>query len=33
MSDTKKIHYYWLDTIRFLAAFMVLLSHARCRTV
>lgn len=24
-----KPHYYWLDTMRFLAAFMVLLSHAR----
>lgn len=24
-----KPHYYWLDTMRFVAAFMVLLSHAR----
>lgn len=24
-----KIHFYWLDTMRFVAAFMVLLSHAR----
>ena len=25
----EKTHYYWLDTMRFVAAFMVLLSHAR----
>lgn len=24
-----KVHYYWLDALRFIAAFMVLLSHAR----
>ena len=24
-----KSHYYWLDALRFIAAFMVLLSHAR----
>lgn len=27
--EKNKVHYYWLDTMRFLAAFMVLLSHAR----
>lgn len=25
----QKQHFYWLDTIRFIAAFMVLLSHGR----
>lgn len=29
MTIDKKPHYYWLDTMRFIAAFMVLLSHAR----
>ena len=27
--EKNKVHYYWLDTMRFIAAFMVLLSHAR----
>lgn len=27
--DTTKSHFYWLDALRFIAAFMVLLSHAR----
>lgn len=27
--DSVKVHYYWLDALRFIAAFMVLLSHAR----
>lgn len=27
--DTTKQHFYWLDALRFIAAFMVLLSHAR----
>ena len=27
--NIKKTHFYWLDAIRFIAAFMVLLSHAR----
>lgn len=27
--EKKKVHYYWLDALRFIAAFMVLLSHAR----
>lgn len=27
--NRQKSHYYWLDTMRFVAAFMVLLSHAR----
>ena len=27
--DNNKIHFYWLDTMRFVAAFMVLLSHSR----
>ena len=26
---TDKVHYYWLDTMRFVAAFMVLSSHSR----
>lgn len=25
----QSIHYYWLDVLRFIAAFMVLLSHTR----
>lgn len=27
--DKTKQHFYWLDALRFIAAFMVLLSHAR----
>lgn len=27
--DINKIHFYWLDAIRFIAAFLVLLSHCR----
>lgn len=27
--DSTRQHFYWLDTLRFIAAFMVLLSHAR----
>lgn len=27
--EKNKVHFYWLDTMRFVAAFMVLLSHAR----
>ena len=27
--DNTKQHFYWLDALRFIAAFMVLLSHAR----
>lgn len=29
MIEKNKVHFYWLDTMRFVAAFMVLLSHAR----
>lgn len=29
VTETKRQHYYWLDALRFIAAFMVLLSHAR----
>ena len=27
--DSRRVHFYWLDAIRFIAAFMVLLSHSR----
>lgn len=27
--EVKKEHYYWLDALRFIAAFMVVLSHSR----
>lgn len=29
VQDSAKQHFYWLDALRFIAAFMVLLSHAR----
>lgn len=29
MTENKQLHYYWLDTLRFIAAFMVLFSHSR----
>lgn len=28
-SNNEKVHFYWLDSLRFIAAFMVLLSHSR----
>lgn len=28
-SNNERVHYYWLDALRFIAAFMVLLSHSR----
>ena len=29
ITENSKLHFYWLDSLRFIAAFMVLLSHAR----